>query len=394
MKRPLFIIIGVIVVIILLAIWVFVLFFGTPQNGDQFANFDFGNTNDPSVVIDEDANPEPTVDVTGPERLRQLTTREVAGFQEVRPDASSSPMVYYIELGTGHVYRINLESGEEVRLSGTTIPETRLGAVTPNGAYMMVRSGDGMSAETVVGAFSSTSEEVTTLTLDETVVDIKAGDDNTFFYSVKTVNSLIGKQYFPDSNTSETLFTIPFREALIVWGNSADDSHFAFPKPTSQLEGFGYEIRNGNILRTAADGYGLTMTGNESFAIFARQFDEEYVTYTHDLRSGTTTQYSLPLLPLKCIAMNTDDETFICAQELTELNHLMPDTWLKGVASFSDSLWEVNARFQNTDQLVNIERESGRSVDVVSLMSGQDDELIYFQNKNDQTLWLYERVIQ
>jgi len=47
MKRSVFIITGIILAIVLIAVWVYVLFFGTPTSLDeQFANFGVGDTID------------------------------------------------------------------------------------------------------------------------------------------------------------------------------------------------------------------------------------------------------------------------------------------------------------------------------------------------------------
>src|SRR6056297_1164176 len=112
MKRPVFIIIGIILVIVLIAVWIYVLFVGTPTSIDeQFAEFGFGETVEPinpEPVVEP--QPEPVVDIATDQRLRQLTTRPVAGFAEIQVSTSSAPAVVYMEVGTGHIFSIDLTS--------------------------------------------------------------------------------------------------------------------------------------------------------------------------------------------------------------------------------------------------------------------------------------------
>jgi hypothetical protein len=84
----------------------------------------------------------------------------------------------------------------------------------------------------------------------------------------------------------------------------------------------------------------------------------------------------------------------VCAQELTSFGVDMPDNWYKGVTRFSDSLWEMDLTTLSSTELVDIEAQSGRTIDVISLTSNLIDTNLYFQSNRDQTLWMYERVEQ
>jgi hypothetical protein len=252
MKRPLLIIIGVIMVVLLIAVWVYVLFFSKPNASEEtFTDLNFGNTTDTTYQPSDTNKPTntPLVDVQGKEKLRQLTTRPVVGYQDIQLSTSSMPFTYYVEAGTGHLFSINLQTGEEKRLSGTTIPVSRLAAITPNGAFVMIQSGSGAGSKFVVGEISSSSESLALEAIDESVVDFKESTTNTFLYSVQTANSLIAKEYDPVKKASKTLFTIPFREAHIDWGSSATATHYFYPKATAQLEGYGYQVVKGTIER-------------------------------------------------------------------------------------------------------------------------------------------------
>lgn len=392
MKRPIFIIIGAVIVFILLAIWVYMLFFGTPNEvSEQFADFEFGDTTDPTTadVPPEQNGDDPVVNVTGPDPLRQLTTKPVIAYQEIRNGSSSPDRILYMEAGTGHIYSINKETGEEKRVSGTTIPLSQAGAISSDGGYIMVRSGAGRSSETIVGHLSSTSDEVITTTMTEPVTDFTATKDGVFLYAVQNESSVVAKAYNPTNDQSEMLFTIPFREAAIAWGDTAADAHYVYPKASSELEGYLYRAENGQLTRLPISGYGLSAVGNNDYVIYSKRTGESYETFLYDVVNVSDKQLSRTLIPEKCRAIESVGHQFMCATEITDFSHNTPDMWYQGVTVYKDDLWQMDAALLVNSLLVSPETESGRTLDMVGLQPTIGGD-IYFTNKTDQTLWLYE----
>tara|TARA_B100000508_G_C11464578_1_gene280948 strand:+ start:6168 stop:7364 length:1197 start_codon:yes stop_codon:yes gene_type:complete len=394
MKRPIFIIAGVVLVFILLGVWIYILFFGTPENG-TFGNLRFGDSTDTTVVLndlqDEQSN-QPVVDVVNNERLRQLTTKPTVGYQVVQVDASSTPTVYYVESGTGHVFSINTETGEESRVSSKTIPLSRKAAITPNGQYVIIQSGSGAGRETFIVNIGDDSN-TQTVTLTEKIVDFVATTDNTFLYSAQTNDSTIVKHYYPISDTSETVFTTPFREATIRWGSAASDTHYIYPKTTSQLEGFVYAAGNGKLNRIPVDGYGLSAYATNDYVLYSKQTLGQYKTHVYNQATGDTSTLSFTVIPEKCTAATFSNEYIICASEGINVTYdiNIPDNWYKGVVTYSDNIWQINTAVGGASLLLNTIQESGRQLDMVDLRMIGNNANIYFLNKNDQTLWLFEQ---
>ena len=255
----------------------------------------------------------------------------------------------------------------------------------------MIRSGDGARSELIVGAISSTSEAISTHVIDGKVVSFKSTPENTFLYALQTNNSVVGKQYYPISDTSETLFTVPFREAVVQWGDSANDTHYTYPKANTKLEGFLYEIQAGALKRMPIDGLGLSTKGNDSAVIFSEQIEGIYKSFIYQLEPKSSLPLPITLLPEKCTPLHQATSTFICGSELTIFGEAIPDSWYQGGVSYNDSLWEVKQIYEGTwgaEALVNPETESGRQLDIINLSVNQTDESVYFINKNDLTLWL------
>jgi hypothetical protein len=82
MKKSLLITIGILTLLIVIGIWAYLFMYGAPKNADEvFARFGIGGNEEIIPVPLEDTR----IDVTSesepnvPKRLRQLTTRPVAG---------------------------------------------------------------------------------------------------------------------------------------------------------------------------------------------------------------------------------------------------------------------------------------------------------------------------
>lgn len=395
MKRPIFIIIGTFIVLLLVGVWVYVLFFNNSTSEQEtFTNLGLGDTTDPSYVAptDETTNENAVVDVAGPDQLRQLTTRPVAGYQDIIDPSNQAPFVYYVERGTGHIFSIDLSSGEEKRISATTVPLTNHSAITSDGRFVMMQSGSGNSAQFNIGYLSSTSDNTTINPLKEKVVSFTDTTDNTFLYAVQTNNSVIGKEYDPETSVAKTIFTIPFREAIIVWGSSAKSTHLAYPKASVQLEGFVYQITNSKIERLPIDGYGLSAAGNNVGIIYSEQEKNQYKTYLYNPEDRASYPTLPTVIPEKCIALNID-QAIICAGSYTTHKYTLPDTWYQGAASFADDLFITHIDTGITEQLIGITKTTSQNLDIINLGVSADDVRIYFINSHDKNLWLYDRAL-
>jgi len=393
MKRSIFISIASFIALVLIAVWVYILFFSEQSsvNDQDFADLNFPETTD-SGFNPEIIEPEVVVDVVNTEVIRQLTTKPVVGFSE-GINSKGEKEVWYVEAGTGHIYTINLEAGNEDRVSGTTFPNIKKAVLTPDSKYVMIEAGRGSSKEHVLGEWSSSTKEFSFNTITENIVDFTTTVDNTFLFTIRNGEGLIASQYYPISKTSEILFTIPFNEAVVSWGETALSTHFIYPKASSQLEGYLYESRNGSFERLPAAGRSLAAIGNENRVMYASQIEDKYTTsMLRENSKGKTESINLSLLintiPDKCLNYPKND-SFICGTDDLKKDSNTPDEWYRGEVSYSDDIWEINLIEQSATRLFEVEKETGRSIDLINPMVGNSGDRLYFQNKNDRTLWMF-----
>jgi hypothetical protein len=253
-----------------------------------------------------------------------------------------------------------------------------------------MQSGSGIGSEHVIGIISTTSDELRNFAVSETVTSFAATNENTFVYSTPAGNGLVARAYDPSSNTVSNLFQVPFRDATIAWGTSEAGPHYVYPHTTSRLEGYLYSYTNGVAAREPASGYGFSAVGSSAGFIYSETQDGTYNTYATTKATNDTNPAPLTLIPEKCAFSDIESTIAICGISLTDFSYLMPDPWYKGEVRMNDSLWVYDIETQSTRLLVSPENETGRQLDIVRPQFGLNNANLYFQNKIDQTLWIYE----
>jgi hypothetical protein len=262
--------------------------------------------------------------------------------------------------------------------------------MTPNGQFAMMQSGSGIGSEHIVGIISTTSDELRNFAIPGTITSYAATAENTFLYATPVGSSLIIQAYDPSTNSESERFRIPFRDATIAWGSTEAGPHYVYPQTTSRLEGYVYSYTDGVATRESASGYGLSTLGSNAGYIFSEVQDGEYNTYASNKTTDETNTAPLTIIPEKCIFAQTDAIVAICGIALTEYPFQMPDPWYKGEVRMTDDLWEYNINTQSASLLISPENATGRQLDIIRPQFGSNDANLYFQNKIDQTLWIYE----
>lgn len=386
--------IGVTVIVILSGIWIYLLFFNNSgANTDIFSLFNLGDTTDTTVNFEDLQPPQedfPLVDVYGPEALRQLTTRPVVGYAEITVASTSDPLVYFAEAGTGHIYTINLVTGSEERISNITVQNTREAIISTDGAFAVIRSGDGGAGMLHIIELPTEINSLNSYDLSVAVSSFSVTDDDELLYATKTTGGATGHAYNLSSNSTRTIFEIPFREAVIQWGSTATAAHFVYPKASARLQGFLYKMTNGKMERTMAAGYGLSAISNENFSLFSIQKDSEYQSFVANSLTGDMEKTLITFLPEKCAASKTKTPVMVCAADSSAQTANMPDAWYLGQVQTKDELWVLELPSNRLQLMINIFSETGREIDVLNPSLDKDLGRLLFTNKADRTLWAYD----
>lgn len=384
MKKSVFITFSIIATLIILSIWAYLFTFGTPKDGAEiFANFGLGNKEDLSPVIVDTT----TVDVRDTtqegahQALKQLTLRPVAGATFT----TNGDSVRYVEQGTGHIYSINLVSGAESLISGTTLPGTREALFSKDGAQVAISIFDGAELKTLVGSVGeSTTQSFTGVSLPKGAQNIFFDTaTNTLMYTLKGEDGVSGYSYNTKKETGIQLFSIPLRDVTVLWGG---ESIYVYTTPTASQTGYLYKISKNELSYVAEGGRGLMGFIFNNTPVITTTDDAWVVSSIIAL--GKKVPLLMAVIPEKCVG----GETFLYCAVPRDLGSIetFPDNWYKGVTSYSDILWEIDVAVGIATPVSDFELESGRQIDVSKIGISEDNTRLYFINKNDNTLWMFD----
>jgi hypothetical protein len=382
MKRTIFITLGILLTITILSVWVYLFKYGAPENSDEiFARFGVGDNAPESeeVIQTQETSPNTENSTTeAPKRLRQLTTRPVAGAVFMQNN------IRFVEQGTGHIYDIDITNGSETLVTSKTIPQTSHAVFSKTGTYVAISYYSGFDTKTIVRSVSSTG-----IQNDRTILPIGASDisftnaTDTASFVVRGTEGAVGYSYSYGNTGSQQLFALPLRDIHVLWGNP----RYVYTTPTASQKGYLYTITNTGISYTTTPGIGLMAVSGPDRTIVTKLKNNEWYSYIlEDADEGK----KLPLLiiPEKCASGST---TLYCATPTNFSNPTtFPDTWYKGEMSFTDSLWRIDAAGYTFTKLSDFLPESGREIDVFKIGVHPDNTKVWLINKNDNSLWIFD----
>jgi hypothetical protein len=381
MKKTLLITFGALLILLIIGVWAYLFAYGTPQSGDNiFTRFGFNDT-DSLPVMETPA----TVDVDDtsdgvPQNLRQLTARPVAGatFTETG--------ILYVEEGTGHVYHIDLGNGEEKLMSGTTIQGTHRATFSPDGAYVAVTAVKNGVSETIVGLIGGLTGKLTGVSLPLGASEVTFGTaTDTVMYLLREERGSSGYSYDIVKGAGTQVFSIPLQDIHVLWGEPT----YVYTTPTSLQTGYLYRVEGNSLEYVHKGGVGLVgLLYDDGLVITTANGDT--LSSSGISSGGTVVPLDVPLVPEKCTNNEATSSVFYCGVSQGISSRNFPDSWYKGSVSFSDSLYSIDAETGTVMLLSDFVSTSGREIDVSSIGTDMYGELVYFINKNDNTLWMYD----
>lgn len=387
MRKIYFIIAGIITILILVLVWVYLLIYGTPKPVEKFFT-DFsltGNTISTGFAEVAETSTQPQVDVQK-DRLRQLTVKPVIGFKEV--SIGDERLLYYSEAGTGHIYTINLATGEEKRVSNSTVVNASQAEFNNNGTFAVIRSGYTLTNN--VQLLTINGDTINNSSLPIRMIDYTWNSQNKLYYTDFSDNGLVAHTLDPNTLSSQDIFTVPFPSATVIWSNTTTTPHYVFSKTSSKLMGYLYSISNTRIRRLPIAGVGLTVLANKKYIVSTKQVNNQPVTNILNLNTGKSVLSSIIAEPKKCTLSDSDTNIMYCGNEQSKYGSDFPDDWYRGEKTFSDRIWSIDLARGSATQIENPENTIGRTFDVTNMSINIAGGVLYFMNKNDNTLWMYE----
>ncbi len=385
MKKIYFFIFTGVIITLLVGFWVYSFLFGSPTNDDSiFTNLGiFGQNNTEEIYTPPVTDETPVVDVAA-DQLRQLTTKPVlVGKILAQNDVS---VMRYVEAGTGHIFDINLTTGSENRVSQISIPFASEAVISPSGDYVAVRSGYTNNNTLILVDLTTETSPIETK-LPNQVESFAFGYNNELLFTEFSLGQTEGRGYLPSTKTTRRLFSAPFTTHNMAWSNSSTSNHIIYTKPAASQLGYAYEITASGLKRLSISGFGLTVSQSNGVRFIGTLSGANYIT-TIGTRSGTFERSPAAVIPEKCTVSAREIDVYFCASPIRLQIANYPDVWYQGKYTFDDYLWA--AKPGRSTLLVHPLQSLGRSLDIVDPQLSQDERMVYFINKTDKSLWLYE----
>ncbi len=391
MKKSTFIIIGIVIILVLLLTWVYLLFFRSNDNsnGNIFANLGIFNKNGDETLFEpnlENDDDKITLETSINNPLRQLTTRRVIGFVELSDEDKQELFVQYMEAGTGHIYKINLNSGAEERISATTLPQASRAEFSSDGQTVAVQVGKDILLGKLGDKIDLDNQKLPYLISDFTFTN-----QGKLLFTEKTSTGTVGKILNTDNLSTNTIFSIPLQSITMIWDKTGEGDHFLYPKVSNQLPGYLYSLKNGQLHREPFSGNGLTAMVNKDYIVY-NVFTPEgtYESKVINRKDRLTTELTMYALPEKCDFDKSSNNLYCAGFSGENLGTNFPENWYKGLTNYDDAVWRANLdTLSGFDSLFYPKATQGRELDITNLMSSVKYKVIYFINNQDQTLWYY-----
>ncbi len=382
MKKSL-IILGALLIVVVLVVWGYLMVFGAPQStADIFTSFGIrGETQTDSY----NTPPPDTISPVTDNEVSVSALRQVVVGIEVVGAVFVGDVLRFVERGTGHIYDLNIVSGEVKKVSGTTIPKTSSAVFSKNGSRVAITHEDGGAFLTTIGTIDGGGVLLNMVGLQPNSVEVVFISDSVVRYLETLADGTVGVELNLDTEKKTKLFTTPLKQLRLA---VASTTTYAYTTPSSKLLGFVYTV-DGGLHYVSNGGFGLLPVPYGEGVVLSTL--TENGVFTSSVVGAQNTPLPISLFPEKCVGNpKTNTLTLYCSAPALALSGDYPDMWYKGLVSLKDSFWEVDPGTNQSFLLSDMFFEGGREIDVSSIGVSVDGSFVYMINKNDNSLWLYD----
>ena len=369
---------------------------------------DFGLLPGGKDVEDEDVENMDIIDVEKAKlpNLRMISSGPVAGATWLKKTIitdiiteTEEERVFtrFMKRETGHVYDTDIITMEERRVSNTTIPKVHEVLWGGSGTQAIVRYFDEESRE--IKSFSGSIEydeviqegSLNGVFLPDNISNLSVSQDKErIFYLIDEQSSVLGTTSNLDGSKKIQIFDFQFTEWLPQWiGNYI----FMTTKPSFGVKGYLYSLskNSGTMERILGNVFGLTTLVDNSGEniLYSESTQGGFSLYLFNIEGGSTERVPFETLPEKCV-WSEDGIKIYCAVPSFIPRMDYPDTWYKGVVSFTDNIWVFDTKTKTLDVLAEIETSTNTKMDITKLFLDEDGEYLFFTNKKDRSLWVLE----
>src|SRR3989344_1167834 len=327
--------------------------------------------------------------------LPQLTKNAISGAAYY-----GTTTALYMERATGHIYKINLDGTNNIRLSNATVPKSFEASWSYKSDKMAVKYFEDpapgsikLTVKTFLASIghllkaTSTSEaELKGLALPATVseIAISPAEDKVFYLSNAGDELTEGVVADFSNKSQKKIFELPFGEFNISW--PVKDNIVLLTKPSAKAEGYLYFLnqKTGILTRILGGIKGLAavVSPDGEKIIFSGIGQEGTESKVYNVKTKTVSELGFATLADKCAWGRKNKNMIYCAVSAKKPDNNQPDGWYQGLVSFDDGVWSKNITTGESKSVL-----SRFGADIMNIFIGNDENYLIFTDKNDGTLW-------
>jgi hypothetical protein len=310
-------------------------------------------------------------------------TTEVASAQE-EERFESVPSVRYVERMNGHIHKMFLDTKVKEKISNSTIPSIYEALFDKSGQSVIYRY---LSNDKSISSFMATLGAEKGEFLPQNITDLSVSPDKTkFFYLTENSNGVVGTIGMFDKTTRSVVFNSSFTEWLSQWATS--QKIFLTTKPAYGVNGSIFILNTATKTITKVFGGvgGLTtlVNPNGTLILYSNSTETGPKLGIFDIEKHSTKDLKLYGLPEKCIWAE-DNIYLYCALPNVITGNQYPDSWYQGLVSFDDYFVKIDSLSGEVSTIANSNTET--VIDATHLFLDNTEDLLFFTNKKDSTLW-------
>src|SRR3989344_2431932 len=319
--------------------------------------------------------------------LTQLTKNSISGAAYY-----GTTTALYMERATGHIYKINLDGTNKIRLSNATVPKSFEAKWSYKSDKMVVRYFEDPASESIkltvktflasighlLKATSTSEAELKGLALPSTIseVAVSSAEDKIFYLNDLGNNSVEGVVADFSNKNQKKIFELPFGEFNISWPTK--DNIALLTKPSAKADGHLYFLNSKTGTLTK-------ILGGEKI-VFSGVGRGGMESKIYDLKSNIISELGFATLADKCVWGKKNNppvgRMVYCAVPARISGSNQPDDWYQGTVSFDDGIWSKNITTGESGSLL-----SPFGADIMNIFINDDESYLIFTDKNDGTLW-------
>jgi hypothetical protein len=284
----------------------------------------------------------------------------------------------------GHIYKMFLDTKVKEEISNSTIPSIYEAHFDSTAQTVIYRY---LSVDKIINSFIATLGAAKGEFLPQNISDLSTSLDKTkFFYITENSSGATGTIGTFGDTKRDIIFNSPFTEWLSQW--DANGRVYLTTKASYSVNGSMFQLdatkKTINKIFGGVQGLTTLISPNGSSVLYSSSTNTGPRLGIFNIAKHTTNDLNSYGLPEKCVWSN-DSTSIYCAIPSVITGNQYPDSWYQGLTSFTDYFVKFNAI---TGEKTTIANEADKiQVDGTNLFLNDKEDLLFFINKKDSTLW-------